>query len=218
MRHILVIDDDPEDLRLVQKMLAEDRNLKSPLLKAARMAGMFCRNPYRPPPANRHRCLPDAIILDLLHARSGWFQSAGKPAHGSSSARNPGDHPHRRRFDRLNNTRRCRISAADAFEKFPARKGTTDYAWKIPSASCAQHPCPFLKAQKLSFYDHRFHCRMSGLWLPGPVPDELPGCPQCGSIWREARYDYPQLGKILPDLIRSRPNDLWRFRELLPVR
>jgi threonine synthase len=43
------------------------------------------------------------------------------------------------------------------------------------------------------------------------------GCPQCGSLWREARYDYPQLGKILPDLIRSRANNLWRFRELLPV-
>ncbi len=43
-------------------------------------------------------------------------------------------------------------------------------------------------------------------------------CPRCGSYWREARYDYPTIGKtLLPQLI-SRPFDLWRYRELLPVR
>lgn len=43
-------------------------------------------------------------------------------------------------------------------------------------------------------------------------------CPKCGSQWREAEYDYERIGKILPPLLASRPADLWRFRELLPVR
>lgn len=43
-------------------------------------------------------------------------------------------------------------------------------------------------------------------------------CPQCGSPWREARYPYEELGKILPELIARRPFNLWRYRELLPVK
>lgn len=43
-------------------------------------------------------------------------------------------------------------------------------------------------------------------------------CPKCGSQWREAEYDYELLGRSLPEKIRARPFDLWRFRELLPVR
>ena len=47
-------------------------------------------------------------------------------------------------------------------------------------------------------------------------PNEL-ACPQCGSQWREARYDYEKLGRILPALIAHRPFNLWRYRELLPI-
>lgn len=43
-------------------------------------------------------------------------------------------------------------------------------------------------------------------------------CPKCGSQWREAEYDYELLGKTLPEKIKSRQQDLWRYRELLPVR
>ncbi len=43
-------------------------------------------------------------------------------------------------------------------------------------------------------------------------------CPNCGSAWREARYDYENLGKSLPLLLPGRPFDVWRYRELLPVR
>ncbi|MFN8382244.1 MAG: pyridoxal-phosphate dependent enzyme [Anaerolineales bacterium] len=43
-------------------------------------------------------------------------------------------------------------------------------------------------------------------------------CPKCGSQWREAEYDYERIGKILPPLLATRPGDLWRYRELLPVR
>lgn len=43
-------------------------------------------------------------------------------------------------------------------------------------------------------------------------------CPKCGSQWREAEYDYEMLGKTLPEKIKTRQQDLWRYRELLPVR
>ena len=43
-------------------------------------------------------------------------------------------------------------------------------------------------------------------------------CPRCGSQWREAEYDYDTLGRTLPLQLPGRPFDLWRYRELLPVR
>ncbi len=42
-------------------------------------------------------------------------------------------------------------------------------------------------------------------------------CPECGSHWREARYDYRTLGKIMPVILASRPFDMWRYLELLPI-
>ena len=42
-------------------------------------------------------------------------------------------------------------------------------------------------------------------------------CPSCNGQWCEARYDYPELGKILPALLKERPFNLWRYRELLPI-
>jgi threonine synthase len=43
-------------------------------------------------------------------------------------------------------------------------------------------------------------------------------CPKCNSQWREAEYDYELIGRTLRDKLTSRPFDLWRYRELLPVR
>lgn len=43
-------------------------------------------------------------------------------------------------------------------------------------------------------------------------------CPKCSSQWREAEYDYELIGKTLPEKLSGRRADLWRFRELLPVR
>jgi threonine synthase len=43
-------------------------------------------------------------------------------------------------------------------------------------------------------------------------------CPQCGGGWRQARYDYDHLAKTLPLVLPGRPFDIWRYRELLPVR
>lgn len=43
-------------------------------------------------------------------------------------------------------------------------------------------------------------------------------CPKCNSQWREAEYDYELIGKTLPAKLATRKYDLWRYRELLPVR
>lgn len=43
-------------------------------------------------------------------------------------------------------------------------------------------------------------------------------CPKCGSQWREAEYDYELIGKSLPAKLAGRGPDLWRYKELLPVR
>jgi threonine synthase len=43
-------------------------------------------------------------------------------------------------------------------------------------------------------------------------------CPKCNSQWREAEYDYELIGKNLPAQLTVRPFNLWRYRELLPVR
>jgi threonine synthase len=43
-------------------------------------------------------------------------------------------------------------------------------------------------------------------------------CPRCDSQWREARYQYAEIARNLASLVEHRPFDLWRYRELLPVR
>lgn len=43
-------------------------------------------------------------------------------------------------------------------------------------------------------------------------------CPKCNSQWREAVYDYEALSATLPPKLAARPMNLWRYRELLPVR
>lgn len=43
-------------------------------------------------------------------------------------------------------------------------------------------------------------------------------CTGCGSQWREARYEYAKVGPLLPALAASRTNDLWRYREVLPLK
>jgi threonine synthase len=49
--------------------------------------------------------------------------------------------------------------------------------------------------------------------------DGTPGkCPQCGSEWQEARYDYAALSASLPGLLANRAFNLWRYKELLPIR
>ncbi|MCB0102172.1 MAG: pyridoxal-phosphate dependent enzyme [Anaerolineales bacterium] len=42
-------------------------------------------------------------------------------------------------------------------------------------------------------------------------------CPKCGSQWREAEYDYELVGRTLLGKLKMREQNLWRYRELLPV-
>lgn len=43
-------------------------------------------------------------------------------------------------------------------------------------------------------------------------------CPKCNSQWRAAEYDMTEVAKTFPSQIKDRPFDLWRYRELLPIR
>lgn len=43
-------------------------------------------------------------------------------------------------------------------------------------------------------------------------------CPRCNSQWREAEYDFETIAKSLPLQLPARIFDLWRYKELLPVR
>lgn len=43
-------------------------------------------------------------------------------------------------------------------------------------------------------------------------------CPRCNSQWRETEYDYRTIAENFKQHISSRPFDLWRYRELLPIR
>ncbi len=43
-------------------------------------------------------------------------------------------------------------------------------------------------------------------------------CPKCQSNWRDAKYDYVTLSSSMPLQLPGRPFDIWRYRELLPVR
>jgi threonine synthase len=42
-------------------------------------------------------------------------------------------------------------------------------------------------------------------------------CPNCGSEWRETKYDFNALKDNYAERIKSRPFGLWRYKELLPV-
>lgn len=50
-----------------------------------------------------------------------------------------------------------------------------------------------------------------------PYNPAISTCEKCGGGWREARYDYETIGKSLPAQLPTRPFNLWRYRELLPV-
>ena len=50
-----------------------------------------------------------------------------------------------------------------------------------------------------------------------PYTPHTTTCTSCGSNWREARYDYQQIGKTLLSKLPERPFDIWRFFELLPI-
>lgn len=46
----------------------------------------------------------------------------------------------------------------------------------------------------------------------------LRACAKCGGQWLDARYDYDHAREQWPAVLRERPFDMWRYRELLPLR
>lgn len=56
-------------------------------------------------------------------------------------------------------------------------------------------------------------CHYQAPFMPTSV-----ACPRCNSTWREARYDIEEAVSSLQTQWQGRPFDLWRYRELLPVR
>ncbi|HSQ40429.1 MAG TPA: pyridoxal-phosphate dependent enzyme, partial [Anaerolineales bacterium] len=65
----------------------------------------------------------------------------------------------------------------------------------------------------MSFVVKCIDCGHAAPYFPASI-----NCPRCNSQWREAEYDYVTLANTLPQKIAGRPFDLWRYRELLPIR
>jgi threonine synthase len=65
----------------------------------------------------------------------------------------------------------------------------------------------------MPFTIHCLDCGHAAFYAPTAA-----NCPNCNSQWREARYDYAALAESLPARLAARPFDLWRYRELLPIR
>jgi len=56
-------------------------------------------------------------------------------------------------------------------------------------------------------------CGQTTTYHPAKIP-----CPHCGSQWSQAEYDYAKIAEIWKKELPSRPYDLWRYFELLPVK
>jgi len=50
-----------------------------------------------------------------------------------------------------------------------------------------------------------------------PFVKPLLACERCGGEWLDARYDYDYVRERWPAVLRERPFDMWRYRELLPL-
>jgi threonine synthase len=65
----------------------------------------------------------------------------------------------------------------------------------------------------MSFVVRCLNCSHTAPYFPTSI-----NCPRCNSQWREAEYDLEAISKSLPLQLQGRIFDLWRYRELLPVR
>jgi len=65
----------------------------------------------------------------------------------------------------------------------------------------------------MNFHVECLDCGHAAPFLPAATE-----CPRCNGQWREARYKYHSLAPSFSLQVASRPFDLWRYRELLPIR
>jgi threonine synthase len=64
----------------------------------------------------------------------------------------------------------------------------------------------------MSFEIKCIDCDLKIIYYPTSIT-----CPNCGSQWREAIYDYQLISRSIKSKLALRPFDLWRYRELLPI-
>ncbi len=64
--------------------------------------------------------------------------------------------------------------------------------------------------------DPRLQCARCGYSEPFTRP--LERCPQCDGDWLDVFYDYPRVARIWQRELPRRPQNMWRYRELLPLR
>jgi threonine synthase len=62
-----------------------------------------------------------------------------------------------------------------------------------------------------------FKVRCLDCGTEAPFDPRILPCPVCGSDWRRVRYDGRAVRRIWQEELHSRPFDLWRYRELLPL-
>ena len=65
----------------------------------------------------------------------------------------------------------------------------------------------------MSFVIRCLDCGHAAPFMPSSMQ-----CPNCNSQWRAAEYDMAEVSRTFPQEIKDRPFDLWRYRELLPIR
>src|SRR5512132_656027 len=65
----------------------------------------------------------------------------------------------------------------------------------------------------MSFVIRCLDCGYAAPFIPSSMH-----CPNCSSQWRAAEYDMEEVSKTFPSQIKERPFDLWRYKELLPIR
>lgn len=65
----------------------------------------------------------------------------------------------------------------------------------------------------MSFTIKCLDCGKTAPYYPTSV-----NCPNCNSQWREAEYDYESIARTFLDRLAKLPFDLWRYRDLLPLR
>jgi len=76
----------------------------------------------------------------------------------------------------------------------------------LPNKNCKRDPF-------MSFVIKCLDCGHAAPFIPSSMH-----CPQCNSQWREAQYDMAEVAKTFPSEFKDRQFDLWRYRELLPIR
>ncbi len=62
----------------------------------------------------------------------------------------------------------------------------------------------------------RLQCIRCGYGEPFTRP--LERCPQCEGDWLDVIYDYPRVARVWQQELPRRPQTMWRYRELLPLR